>query len=501
MFLRKREVSLSKGDTTQSSTRCRERRQTEQNRVEANAPQRPTSDDKEVWKAYWKHYGQGWRTEPEIDTKRQEALKKYLAITPNKEEDIYPFKGVQLSRADIEWLLATHEDGCGPVNWDDESQHERKGLDLRGADLRYVNLKLLPLARMCAGLHRDQWLHSSAEQCEAAAVHLERADLRYAHLEGADLHYVHLERADLRSAHLEGADLTKVHLQSADLNSTHLEYADLTHAHLESSYLGSAHLERAILKETHLEGVDLYKAHLEGTVLCGAFFDNATTLNDIVLGNNELGFAYLVDVRWNDVNLAVVNWSTVDTLGDDRIAHQPYTSNGIAKSREMRIDEFRAAVRTNRQLSVVLREQGLNEEADHFAYRAQVLQRTVLRLQGLQPNVRFLQRVRKLSSYVFSLFLDVLAGYGYQPAKTFFWYLLVIGGFASTYALFGHLTPLPDALVFSFMSFHGRGFFPSLSGETNLHNTLVVLAAAEAVIGLFIEISFIATFTQRFFGK
>jgi len=28
-----------------------------------------------------------------------------------------------------------------------------------------------------------------------------------------------------------------------------------------------------------------------------------------------------------------------------------------------------------------------------------------------------------------------------------------------------------------------------------------MLAALEAVIGLFIEISFIATFTQRFFGK
>jgi len=51
------------------------------------------------------------------------------------------------------------------------------------------------------------------------------------------------------------------------------------------------------------------------------------------------------------------------------------------------------------------------------------------------------------------------------------------------------------------MSFHGRGFFPSLSSETNLHNPLVMLAAAEAIIGLLIEISFIATFTQRFFGK
>ena len=49
--------------------------------------------------------------------------------------------------------------------------------------------------------------------------------------------------------------------------------------------------------------------------------------------------------------------------------------------------------------------------------------------------------------------------------------------------------------------FHGRGFFPGLGTAASLHNPLVVLAAVEAVIGLFIEISFIATFTQRYFGK
>jgi len=50
-------------------------------------------------------------------------------------------------------------------------------------------------------------------------------------------------------------------------------------------------------------------------------------------------------------------------------------------------------------------------------------------------------------------------------------------------------------------SFHGRGFFPGLENKASLDNPLVVLAAFEAVVGLFIEISFIATFTQRFFGK
>jgi len=55
-----------------------------------------------------------------------------------------------------------------------------------------------------------------------------------------------------------------------------------------------------------------------------------------------------------------------------------------------------------------------------------------------------------------------------------------------------------EALVLSVSSFHGRGFF---SQEISLGDTYARLAAVEAVIGLMIEISLIATFTQRFFGK
>ena len=46
----------------------------------------------------------------------------------------------------------------------------------------------------------------------------------------------------------------------------------------------------------------------------------------------------------------------------------------------MRLDEYEQVVRANRQLAGVLRDQGMNEEADRFAYRAQLLQRTVWRL-------------------------------------------------------------------------------------------------------------------------
>ena len=98
------------------------------------AVQHPSTGDAEAWQAYWKAQGQPWRTEPEIDKKRQEELTQRRAIVPDIEKGIYPFKDVKLSRADVEWLLATHEDGRGPIDWSDENQRERLGLDLRGGN-------------------------------------------------------------------------------------------------------------------------------------------------------------------------------------------------------------------------------------------------------------------------------------------------------------------------------------------------------------------------------
>jgi len=115
--------------------------------------------------------------------------------------------------------------------------------------------------------------------------------------------------------------------------------------------------------------------------------------------------------------------------------------------------------------------------------------------------VPFVQLQVNYGRYVFMLFLNLLAGYGYKPGRSLFCYLVVIFGFATSYYAIGHIPLLPDAFVLSLTSFHGRGFFPGLESKTALDNPLVVLAAIEAVVGLFIEISFIATFTQRFFGK
>lgn len=404
-----------------------------------------------------------WRTEPKINEERQQFLANRREVKPDLEKGIYPFRdgngSVTLNRADVEWLLATHADGtwvtaAGSMSHSGSGNlHFRQGLDLRGANLRGVNLSRLPLFQTYGGLESGEWHKATYLQREAAALHLEEANLG-----AADL-----DLAALRSAHLEGA------------------------------ILRNAVLTRATLRSAQLGGVELPAADLRGV-----YFDSATTLADAVLGDLSAGFVRLADVRWGDVNLSTVDWSRVPKLGDDSVAQRARKDDGKRKPHEVRLAEFSEAVRANRQLSAALRGQGLNEQADRFAYKAQLLQRQVLLRQKLYGRA------------LWSWLLDAVAGYGYKPVRSVFTYLLVVLTFAAAYFTLTNfaLTPyLPsrssslawyEAIVLSVSSFHGRGLFPT---GLSLGDPLAILAAGEAIMGLLIEITFIATFTQRFFAR
>lgn len=412
-----------------------------------------------------------------------------------------------MNRADVEWLLANHDNGRGPIDWSDESQRERGGLDLRGADLRHLLLDGLPLARMCGGLTVIQmltipWLHKEAaillQETLLGGTQLQGAILGGAQMQKAYLGYAQLQEAKLSGAQLQEAYLGEAELQKAYLGHAQLQEANLARAQLQEAYLGEAQLQKAILGEAQLQEANLSGAQLQETLLFSAQLQGASfhrakledaILDGATLSDEKYGAVHLADVRWGDVNLAVVDWKPVKTLGNERQARQKKGSNGKIKGKRIRLSEYQNAVRANRQLAVVLRNQGLNEEA-RFAYRAQLMQRKVFWYQ------------RKFWQYLGSLFLDLLSGYGYRWWRSFLAYLLVITVFATTYFIIGHkvgpvLSPL-GSFVFSVTSFHGRGFFP---GGIGLDDPLTVLAALEAFIGLLIEITLIATLTQRLFGK
>src|SRR2546421_798438 len=383
---------MSEQDGIEATTKRRRSRKTQKHSALPPALSRPTNDDKEAWKVYWKAQGQPWRTEPEIDNERQKYLTERHRITPDIEQGIYPFKDIRLSRADVEWLLATHA-VLGTVDWKDVLLREHEGMDLRGANLDHVDLSYLPLALLRGGLNYREWENATEEQRNGAAVRLEGADLKDASLKGASLRGAHLEGAHLRWGQLEGADL-----MCACLEGAHLRFALLEKAHLRD-----AHLERADLRGALFGG-----AYLDGMMICDV---------------NHVG-PLLADTQWSDVNLSVVKWSEIKMLGDEYEARK----QDKGKGKTARLKGYEQAVRANRQLALALQAQGLNEDATRFAYRAQLLQRKVLWFQISGRQVKFRQRVQSLGGWLFSWFLAVVAGYGYKPQRCFVIYLLALIG-------------------------------------------------------------------------
>ena len=50
--------------------------------TQASTLQRPTTKDRDLWRAYWREQRQPWRTEPEIDSVQQAFLTENRARKP-----------------------------------------------------------------------------------------------------------------------------------------------------------------------------------------------------------------------------------------------------------------------------------------------------------------------------------------------------------------------------------------------------------------------------------
>jgi uncharacterized protein YjbI with pentapeptide repeats len=386
----------------------------------------------------------------------------YAAVAGTDYDDpITPARKAELRAALDAWNApeATHGARRGPFDRAGVDQSQQTRLKLTGADVA--------------------WLAAQVREHDDTVARL--------HLQGADLRHAHLEDAALDGAHLEGATLHAAYLGRSSLQGAHLQRADLSVAHLQGAYLSDAYLQGADLRRASFDG----KTHLNRAILDA----------EIKLG----------DVQWGGVgavNLTQIDWQQVLRLGDERAA-----------GRRDSAEAHEAVVRAYRQVAAQLRAQGMSEVADRFTERAQVRQRGVLLRRAREAWRRPWRLPGALGRYLGSWFLALLAGYGYRPGRTLLWYLVVVLGFMWSYvhishgaSLFGLTQPICapalatgciqplqwyEALVLSVASFHGRGFFPQ---GINLGDPVAILAAGEAVIGLLVEITFIATFTQRFFG-
>ena len=287
-----------------------------------------------------------------------------------------------------------------------------------------------------------------------------------------------------------GADHTGEKITSADLRCL-----DAPGALLQRAQLGESDFTCASLRDARFEGADLRSVNFAGADLRGAWFDEATDLDGLILQEGGQA-AWLADVHWKGAPLMNIDWSNVTWLGDELGMnlqwHAIHMDQTLWVSRNTRVAGWGAAERAYRQLSVELKNHGLREPADRFSYRADIMRRKALGATG----------PRAWLSWLGSAFLWAVVGYGFRPIRCVGVYLGVVAVFASAYAAASrgsqHQLDLRAAITLSVLAFHGRGI---VSDPFGLRDLVTSLTAAEAIVGLLLEVTFIAALTRRLFGS
>jgi hypothetical protein len=257
-------------------------------------------------------------------------------------------------------------------------------------------------------------------------------------------------------------------LAGAQLADANLRYRSLTSSSFRGANLAGADLSSATAVGADFTDAMLQGANLSGTNLTGSRLESVAILKAVILDSSS----QLDTISWNDI---------------------PFTKSAGAKKALDRIAYYHDASRVYRTVALSLRAEGLNRQASFYRLRELRAERAAARLE------------LRLLYWLGSLLLDLVAGYGERPGRILGTYLVVVSSFAAGYWALSNLirgqgAPLQwyEALVLSLSSFHGRGFFPT---TLTLGDPVAMLAACEAVFGLFIELILIATFTRRLLGS
>jgi uncharacterized protein YjbI with pentapeptide repeats len=312
-------------------------------------------------------------------------------------------------------------------------------------------------------------------------------DMREVQLSFANLTGAYLSGANFRGAELANTSLREAFVGNANFEDAILVAADLSYAqclaNFRNAQLAGANLSGAILAGD-FRGANMIGARLDAGTLVGGY-------SEFIQGDIQLDSStQLLDVAWRDAILARIDWSQIQRLGDE-------ANIKLALNRKGRVVAYDNAARAYRGLAKALEAQGLTAPALRYRTRQHELERGAL------------VRDFKFGQWIFSGLLNIVSGYGDKPGRALVVYLSVVAIFAGIFlGVTNPASPLffsgsqhlewYEAIVLSLSSFHGRGFFPS---GISLGDPVAVVAAIEAVVGLFIELVLIATFTQRFFAR
>lgn len=411
----------------------------------------------------------------------------------NVANGVAPYHSVAIrTNGELQWVMMAR-------NWLSESdlEEEPELVNLSGAWLWGANLSEMGLNRANLSnvfVFGASFASASLDEANLSGAFLEWVDFSKAKAGGADFSGASLDEANLSGAYLEGADFSDAHMEEVNLSGAFLVGADLPRADLErADFSGAdltyANLSGAYLKQSNLVKADLTNANLSGVDLRECRWDNTTALRDATFSSATS----MVDIVWNDVALMRVSWKTMPTLGDEAEARRRIDESGKPKDRTARLTDYLAAARAYRQLAVALHNQGMNEDADRFAYRAQLMQCEIFRWS------------KQWGGFLFSWFLFLISGYGYRLWRILATYAVVLGVFTFIYWAIGvhsfshesGIQALWDSFLVSLSAIHGRTTFEQLGAWSPAAWT----AAVESVFGIVVEGVFVAMLIQRFFAR
>lgn len=207
--------------------------------------------------------------------------------------------------------------------YDDLSNQDLSGLDLRGATLDEVNLG-------GADLRSVDLSRSTLEGANLHNANLERAKLIGAKMAGADLEIALLSDANFQGADLTGASLRDARFARASFVDANLTGADLGHAMFKNVDFKGADLRNvnflgAKMWDVGIEGADLRGAKLpegweEAVIGIPAFYpDGFSSVKSRASESRALGKDAMVEAALEDL---LDNWAPSLSSGEEAVVRQ-----------------------------------------------------------------------------------------------------------------------------------------------------------------------------------
>ena len=261
-------------------------------------------------------------------------------------------------------------------------------------------------------------------------------------LAGSDLSGADLAAANLKQVNFTGASLNKTNLASADLDGAHLLKCDLSGARLWSAMISNTNLA-----ESNLEKADFLKASISNTKFWHINLDNAKFLT-----------------RHNFVG------------------KKPIDENGPLSASE--------AYRNLKQYFIA---NGRYDDSSWASFKERQLER------------KHFFKIRKIS-YLPSLLMALLCGYGEKPYRVILSSLVIILFYSAVYSMLAVLKPIAsigaftvwDYLYFSIVTFTTVGFGDLTPKMIPLFQ---MITGSEALIGVFMMGLFIFTLARKYTAR